>query len=118
MRRFGVGDVAQFRKDHVRVPVEVRWVGNVIGSEKIHVGFELTDPGTPSFALCGTDMRDGTHLGQRYFDCEPGRGHIVLQSQLSKRSTKTVRSAARAAADRRSSAVSATPAGGKKQAIA
>ena len=110
MRRFGVGDVAQFRKDHVRVPVEVRWVGNVIGSEKIHVGFELTDPGTPSFALCGTDMRDGTHLGQRYFDCEPGRGHIVLQSQLSKRSTKTVRSAARAAADRRSSAVSATPA--------
>ena len=109
MRRFGVGDSAQFRKDHVRVPVEIRWVGNVIGSEKIHVGFELSDPATPSFGLVSSDMKDGSHLGVEYFHVEPGRGHIVLQSQLSKRSMASVRTASRAAADRRSSALSATP---------
>ena len=100
-RRFGVGDEVFFRKEGRSVPVTVRFVGKMPGSDTEWAGFELSDPLESPFPLESYDEHDGTKGLVSYFECTPGRGGFCRQAVLRKPRTQTVRRAAQAAAARR-----------------
>ncbi|XP_026140497.1 uncharacterized protein LOC113116512 [Carassius auratus] len=52
----------------------LRYLGNIQNSPEYHLGVELE--------LADNGQHDGTHEGQRYFHCDPGRGAFVTFSKL------------------------------------
>ena len=115
-RRFGEGDTATYMLDNGSiVRVIVRFAGRVNEDDMdTWFGFELADASTPSFQRSSEPGRghlrrgpqhDGAWCGERYFSCEPGRGHYCEQSALRTPPVASVLAAAEAHAASRGSAV-------------